>query len=108
MKVVEKTVKRYYFDGKGYATKSAAYKSIARRELKEAVAEIVKTKWKSVDVENDDERFRVYLEAYATLFPPHGKDVQSHDSRGSFFCRKCRKEWIKRRMEELMREGATK
>lgn len=123
-KVVERTVKRYFLNGKGYARKSDAYRDIAKSELKEQVEAILYCK--DFNAEDDQARFKAWVEAYAELFPLHdpteatdeelykwrgrGHSVDSPTRACPFdesvwgYCRQCKREWLKQRTQELMKD----
>ena len=104
MKVIEKTVKRYFLNGKGYATRKAAHLAIARKELKDRAYKILRSM--KFDGENDEERFAAYLKAYATLFPLHEEPMSYHMTKKHYYgyCVTCKKEWLNQRANDLMKE----
>lgn len=104
MNVVERTVKRFYVDGRGFASRMKAYCHVAKRELEQ----------QAIDVGRDIEGVHAF---YAEKFPLHpmgsfpyrrdGDHLEENDPRwephhNRAFCNGCRWDWIRARARELI------
>lgn len=101
MKVEKRIVSRWFVNGKGYATETAAYLAAAKEELSDAIRSRVRSSVAADDFLIDDDRNRFH-EAFAEMFPncDHPDDcVQYCWPRG--FCNAKRWEWLRAKAKEL-------
>jgi len=94
--VTSKKVDRYYYRGKGYATRLSAYKAIAKEEFIEIVR--VELRKAGVTMSNTDDYNGAFCSAWAKHFPHDG------ESYGWAFCAKKYRAYLKRRALEIMKE----
>ena len=112
--LTEKIIKRYYRNGKGYATKLAAYKPMAKQELGKAALEWVIEKYGNNSADIEKPHYGFFIEKFplhpcGTFTYGHSglhceenhSDYQRHDRA---FCNGCRHDWINKRARELMEE----
>ncbi len=107
-----RTVKRWYWQGKGYATKRLACRAMAKRELNGL---IYRAALDFILAQEDSERLAfpnredIHAE-YAVMFPlhPHGTALWAQHSGPGYspkaFCNKCRWAWLNKRTDELLEQ----
>lgn len=119
-RVVEKTVKRYFLGGKGYAQKHLAYRKLAICELRDEMSRWVA--FNRTGAIADDDYRQACFDFYSFKFPRcnqvgccrdgvhdlYGSYVGSvymHGRKGNS-CRRLRWEWIRNRTRELIEEDS--
>lgn len=107
MRVTSKMVRRYYLDGKGYATKVAAYRVLAQREIAQTMADLCKHADLDEATETLQEKFvnPWFKEKFPHIPDPFNEAYCANCWRRvseRAFCNTARHRYLTKRAKELM------
>ncbi len=102
MRVVKKTVSRFFVNGKGYANRTNAYRSIAKDELKAKAFKL------ACQICESETGKSIYADYFGALVPEEGPDrymtfiIKAYRQMFPNDTRSGRRNWIADRTKELM------
>jgi hypothetical protein len=111
--LVCRTVKRWFWYGKGYATQRLACRAMAKRELGYLIHQ---SAWETIKHLQTEKFVPVSVEdihaAFARMFPLHPLGTRGYNDKHRWnvegethgFCNACRWDWINNRTDELLAE----